>query len=339
MKKKRILSLVIAVVAVCVLATALTACNNATTQGQLVDAWKNARPYESYTYIVDDSVTEGTEGTYKSEIFYHAAYDKELDNAVAVGGLDVANERGGYLIASTLDATLDGKHLVYTTKCYFSLTSGSSYLIPRATERVETVDGEETFSMSGVYNGSTLLYTYSVNGGAATEGSVGLTSPYYDNNEFHQAMRGISTLSSSFSFAYSVPVVSALEQTSARLTFSVSGTETVELPVASVVKGEEGAADTVTEKTSFECYKASLSRATTVAGVSETLWYTVNPVYAAVTGEGESKTTSISTSKTEWWDLVHVLVKFAEPYNTADGGSGVVTYTLSEISLVAPDAQ
>ena len=60
---KKIASAIVLVVVVSVLAVTFAACNNATTQGQLVDAWKEGRPYERYTYSVNDSAYDGVEGT------------------------------------------------------------------------------------------------------------------------------------------------------------------------------------------------------------------------------------------------------------------------------------
>ena len=331
---KKIASAIVLVVVVSVLAVTFAACNNATTQGQLVDAWKEGRPYERYTYSVNDSAYDGVEGTYVSEIFYHAAYNAETAPEKVTVGDSTFEQREGYLIRSTLEATLDGKKHLIVTECYFSLTDGSSYLLPSATFRSESVDGNEVLRMNGTYSANSLSYTLVDNGGEAKTGSVGLGSVFYDNNEFHQSLRGVSTFSTSFSFGFSTAVVNATEQTSASLTLSVSGTENISgLEFDSVGRNEEGA-EIASETTSLECYKATLSRSTTVAGASQTLYYTVAPVYAAVNEAGDD--TLVSTYDNGWWALPHVLAAIVEPYNDADGNAQTVTYTLTDISLIRP---
>ena len=333
---KKIASAIVLVVVVSVLAVTFAACNNATTQGQLVDAWKEGRPYERYTYSVNDSAYDGVEGTYVSEIFYHAAYNAETAPEKVTVGDSTFEQREGYLIRSTLEATLDGKAHLIVTECYFSLTDGSSYLLPSATFRSESVDGNEVLRMNGTYSGNSLSYTLKTADGEK-KGSIGLGSVFYDNNEFHQSLRGVPTFSTSFSFGFSTAVVNATEQTSASLTFSGSGTENISgLEFDSVGRNEEGA-EIASETTSLECYKATLSRSTTVAGASQTLYYTVAPVYAAVNEAGDD--TLVSTYDNGWWALPHVLAAIVEPYNDADGNAQTVTYTLTDISLIRPRSE
>ena len=331
---KKIASAIVLVVVVSVLAVTFAACNNATTQGQLVDAWKEGRPYECYTYSVDDSAQEGVEGEYVSEVFYYAAYNSVSNpNKVKVGDTSF-EQREGYLIRSTLTATLDGKDILYVMECYFALTDGRNYLLPAATHRSENVNGKEVFRMDGTYNGSSLAYTLTANG-ESKSGNIGLNSPYYDNNQFAQSLRGVSTFSSSLSFSFTTPVVNATEQVSASLTFSVGGTASVgDLPFASA--GKDGDGNEVNNATTtLECYRATLGRATTVSGASQTYLYTVNPVYAAKSDDGT--TTLLSTyDNGKMWSLPHVLVGFVEPYNDADGNAQTVTYSLTGISLVSP---
>lgn len=330
---KKTASLLILVIVISALAFTLAACNNATTQGQLVDAWKEGRPYQRYTYSVNDSAYDGVEGEYVSEVFYHAAYNSVSNpNKVRVGDTSF-EQREGYRIRSKLTATLDGKKHRIVTECYFSLTDGSSYLLPSATFRSESVDDNEVLRMNGTYSGNSLSYTLKTADGEK-KGSIGLGSVFYDNNEFHQSLRGVSTFSTSFSFGFSTAVVNATEQTSASLTLSVSGTENISgLEFDSVGRNEEGA-EIASETTSLECYKATLSRSTTVAGASQTLYYTVAPVYAAVNEAGDD--TLVSTYDNGWWALPHVLAAIVEPYNDADGNAQTVTYTLTDISLIRP---
>ena len=334
---KKFVSLLTVVIVAAVLAVALAACNNATTQGQLVDAWKNARPYQRYTYSVTDSAFEGSEGEYVSVITYHKAYNADENSPaynpdrVIIGGRTI-EQREGYLISNTLHIKLGRFEYHYVTECYFILTDGSNYLLPYATHRSEKVNGDVVFSMDGTYNGSSLAYTITANG-ESKSGNIGLNSPYYDNNEFHQSLRGISTFGTSFSFSFNTAVVSASEQTSISLTLSVNGTETVsDLPFPSVSKDGDGN-EVQNQTTALNCYHTTLSRSTTVTGAAQTLYYTVDPVYAAINEEGTD--TLISTSYDDSkWQLPHVLVRIVEPYNDADRNPQKVTYTLKEISLI-----
>ena len=194
------------------------------------------------------------------------------------------------------------------------------------------LNGKEFFRMDGTYNGSSLAYTLTANG-ESKSGNIGLNSPYYDNNEFHQSLRGISTFGTSFSFSFNTAVVNASEQTSISLTLSVNGTETVsDLPFPSVSKDGDGN-EVQNQTTALNCYRTTLSRSTTVTGAAQTLYYTVDPVYAAINEEGTDTLigTSYDDSK---WQLPHVLVRIVEPYNDADRNPQKVTYTLKEISLI-----
>lgn len=329
---KKTVSFITLIVVVAVLAVTFAACNNATTQGQLVDAWKEGRPYECYTYSVDDSAQEGVEGEYVSEVFYYAAYNSVSNPDKVRVGDTYFEQREGYLIHSELNATLDGTVYEYVMECYFALTDGRNYLLPVATFRSEKV-GDDEVSMNGTYSGNNLSYTLKTAGGEK-KGNVELGSVYYDNNQFAQSLRGVSTFSSSLSFSFTTPVVNATEQVSASLTFSVGGTASVgDLPFAST--GKDGDGNEVNNATTtLECYRATLGRATTVSGASQTYLYTVNPVYAAKSDDGT--TTLLSTyDNGKMWSLPHVLVGFVEPYNDADGNAQTVTYSLTGISLVS----
>lgn len=331
---KKTVSFITLIVVVAVLAVTFAACNNATTQGQLVDAWKEGRPYECYTYSVDDSAQEGVEGKYVSEVFYYEAYNSMPNPKKVTVGDITFEQREGYLIRSTLDATLDGKRILYVMECYFSLTDGRNYLLPTATFRSETVGDNEELRMNGTYSGNNLSYTLKIKtADGEKKGNVELGSVYYDNNQFAQSLRGVSTFSSSLSFSFTTPVVNATEQVSASLTFSVGGTASVgDLPFASA--GKDGDGNEVNNATTtLECYRATLGRATTVSGASQTYLYTVNPVYAAKSDDGT--TTLLSTyDNGKMWSLPHVLVGFVEPYNDADGNAQTVTYSLTGISLI-----
>lgn len=287
MKKFLLIITLIAVMGVG--AFALTACNNATTQGQLENVWQS---YERYDYTVH----YGDEtGTYVSEV-------KAQDN--------------GYLVTGLLNVG----NTEYELRCFFSLTSGSSYLVPRSTYRRQTVNGVQELLVEGTYDGSTLKYKRTTPDGT-TEGDISLASPYYDNNEFHQSLRGISTFSTSLAFSYNTAIITASEATSASLTLSVSSTENVQTEVK--VATDQGLQDLT-----VNCYKATLSRSTTVAGAAQTLYYTVEDMHAAI-----DPSTGETVVVAEGWELPHVLTRIEEPYKKADGSVGYVVYVLNAISL------
>lgn len=275
---KKLVLTAISVVMIIALAVVLAACSNATTQGQLVDAW---RPYEKYVYEVklpDSSVS----GEYSVEIKRLTGQD------VSVGSYDFTNANNGYLVTGKLQVD----NTVIDTVCFFKLIKNASFLIPEASYRKITVDGQDVEIAQGIYDGANFNYSLTANG-KTSNGTVSLKSPFYDNIEFHQVLRGASDLSSSFSFSFQVPIVSATEIAAADLTARVTAEEKV-----TVTYGE------------VDCYKMALSRSTKVEGASHTLYYAKNNV----TVDG--------------WNLKNVLVKFEEPSKT-----GNIVYELKSISL------
>lgn len=286
--KKLVLSIVlILVVALC--AIAFTACNNATTQGQLENVWLN---YEQYVYEVKDTSGDAeVTGDYTTTIQLYQA-----GSSVDFGEGTLQNVRKGYLVSSVRNlgtTTLD-------IQCYFELVNGKNFLVPAATYRKYIAEGKETV-MSGNYDGDTLNYTFKNDAGTQT-GSIKVGSPYYDNNEFHQVLRGTSTMSTSFSFSFEVPVVAENEMTAAKLTAKVSAKEDV--GTLYTPSGAESALTT-------PCYKMTISRTTKVAGSTQAVYYSVDDI--SVNG----------------WALKHVITKVVEPTKT-----GNVTYTLKDINVV-----
>ena len=92
----------------------------------------------------------------------------------------------------------------------------------------------------------------------------------------------------------------------------MNGTETVsDLPFPSVSKDGDGN-EVQNQTTALNCYHTTLSRSTTVTGAAQTLYYTVDPVYAAINEEGTDTLigTSYDDSK---WQLPHVLVRIVHP--------------------------
>lgn len=336
MKKTASIAALIALIIIC--AVVFTACNNATTQGQLEDVWQS---YEKYVYKITDGEGGDEIGSYVNEIKLVKVPSATEDNPapsvdVQVGSVDgttYKTSRNGYLITGMLvfdeGNSVTGKETVSETACFFELSNGNTFLVPKATYRRTVEDGAVTALMNGTYDGSTLSYTLKADGAQDKSGQIALGNPFYDNNEFHQSLRGVSTFSAAFSFSFSTPVVNNGEITAASLTAMVTGTETVTTGIT--VTDDKG--ETVPYE--IECYKTMLGRATTVAGVSQTLYYAVNPVYALLDENGN---TYISDKEYDLGKLVHVLAKIKEPYKLTDENgnvkrSGEIVYTLESLAL------
>lgn len=264
---KKIALIIVTIALVAIMAVTFVACSTATVQGQLKDVW---RPYEKYVYTVDDD-SKTTNGTYTVEVIHNN------EPNVTIGTVTLEGVGKGIIVNGTL--TYD--NTVYTTACYVQLSSGGSFLVPKASYRKQVVDGVVTLELGGKYDGANYTY-FGTENGNNVEGSIGLKSPYYDNNEFHQLLRGVSSMSTGFSFSFNVPAVVG-EANLASLTASVVGSENI-----------------IYADNSYECFKVSLSRSTKVQGKAHTLFYTVNPV--DVNG----------------WKLPYVLVKFVEPTATGE---------------------
>lgn len=307
MKKLVMLFALIAVIGA--VAGVLVACSNATTEQQLENVW---RSHEKYTYKVEykDATGADVTGTYVNEITGYKS-----GSPVQVGASVLPSAGAGYLVTGTLNAG----DTVIDTACYFELSKGNVFLVPVATYRKETKGGEVTFELNGSYDGTTLNYT-GKDAGKDIKGSVSLSSPYYDNAQFHQTLRGVGgQMSGSFSFSFKLALVTPAEQSAITVTAAVSETVSVATGIAD--------GDSVL---SFDCYKTRISRSTTISGESQYLYYATAPIKCVVNDGGD---TSIVTGDGAGWDLTNVLVKMEEPYKAADGSVAWVTYTLTDISL------
>jgi len=271
------------VLIVLTLSFTLTGCNKASTQGQLVNILANHN-HEVFTYDVSDS--SGVIGSYVVTLDKKASQD-----SFTFGDENTTIKVNEGILAQ---AVLTVGTTTYNTGCYYDLISGSSFMTPAYTYRVKNVDGQETFKLFGKYDGTSLNYDKWINGGEKQSGTVTAeSSPYYDNNEFHQLLRGVTTFSTSFSFSYAVPLVSETESTSVSLTAACSTTETLQFNGADV-----------------NCYKVVVSRSTKVAGTTQTLYYSVDDIKPSLSGTG--------------WPITHALLKIVE---------GNITYTLKSASL------
>lgn len=302
MKKVFLSLIVIAIVAIS--AISLVACNNATPQGQLVNLL-NDHNHEEFSYVV--YAKNKATGARLDE--YNGTYVVKLDAYDAgstvndFGNGELQNVSRGVLVSGVLTVGEGENQTVYKTGCYFNLIDGSGYMVPHASYRVQTVGNVEKFRLQANYSdGKNFNYERWIEGEKSTGTVTFKATCYFDNNEFHQSLRTLSTFSNSMSFSFAMPLVSANEAQSVNLTASIS--ETVK------VKNDFTANNPEYADNGIECYKTVISRATEVAGMSQTLYYAVNNV------------------SYHGWNLKNVLVKIEEPFKI-DGEVYEMTYELT----------
>lgn len=284
MKKSALVIVIMLTVVACL---SLTACNSSTPQGQLGNYFA---PYEKFVYDVAHTTEEGViSGKYTIEI-------EQFDGGdITVGDVLVKKQPSGHVINTYLD--IDGTQIEST--CFFVNVSSNSFYVPRSSFRKVTVDGTESYRVQINYTTSGAKYTLTENGESKKTGTLELSSPFYDNNEFYTMLRGASTMSTSFSMSYGVAIVAPNEIAVATVSASCTSTETLSAPAKAFKDGK------------VSCYKTTISRSTTVAGISYTVYYAASHV------------TSINGSAVR--SIVRPIVKIVE---------GDVVYTLSDISAV-----
>lgn len=285
---KKIALIFILILTVTGMAFLVTACSSATAQGQLAKIWIDG--VESYTYNVTDTSTDET-GTYKVDITMYTK-DSDVEN---FGDKTLTDVPQGYLVKSVLDLG----NTKYETGSYFVSIGSSQFLNPHSTYRIESIDGEVVSKMNGTYTNTHLDYNLSIDG-ENKNGSLAIAYPLFDNNQLHQAFRGLTTMSENFSFAFNTPIVRN-EIGIANLNIRCATLETIKTPYTeSVEKYEDG----------VSCYKVIMGRSTEVLGASHTLYYAKSDI--TVNG----------------WGLKRVLVKFIEP---TKGGN--IIFELDSIAI------
>ena len=85
----------------------------------------------------------------------------------------------------------------YKTGCYFTIVNGTALMTPAYTYRIQKENGAETFRMTGSYSGANFHFEKLV-GGDNASGNLKLSGTYFDNNEFHQSLRTVTTFSTNF---------------------------------------------------------------------------------------------------------------------------------------------
>lgn len=302
---KKVFATISIIIVMSVLCISLVACsNNVRTEGQLANLL-NDHNHEQFEYLVEalDENNNALDGYYAQTGSYKVTLDAYANGATVenFGNATLENVKKGVLVRCELNYG----ETKYQTGCYFALISGTGYMVPAYTFRVESKNDVEQFRLQGVYDGATLNYERWINGEKST-GSVSAKGTYYDNNEFHQSLRTITTFSTNFSFSFAVPVVSARETSVPTLRATIS--KEVNVKTQFTENNETYKEDGIL------CYKMFLTRNAEVVNASQVIYFAKD----AISSNG--------------WDLKHVIVQFEEPFKL-DGKYCKMVYTLQTASL------
>lgn len=294
---KKIILVLILTVMLTLGVVGLTACNNATPQGQLANILQHQK-HEVFEYDVLNTKDQSS-GTYSVELDAYKA-NSNIEN---FGSVDLENVEQGILIRSRLTFG----NAIYNTGVYFALVSGTNFMRPTNSYRVQTVDGNETFRLQGEYIGNSFSYVRTVNG-EESKGTVAVKgSTVFDNSQFQQVLRAMTTFASGSSLSFGIPLVSENEIGAVSLTASINSVESVKTAYTEAV--------TEYKENGISCYRVTLSRSTEVAGVSQTLYYAVNDIDC------------------KGWHVKNALVKIIEPFKDDSGNQYAMEYTLKTVDI------
>lgn len=282
---KRLL-LVSALILIVVLSFSFSACNNATPQGQLGDYFCEV---EKFTYSAVDK-TDAQNPTIGTYIMTIEKFDG--GNVTLTDGFVVNGAKTGVLVSGNLNIGTTN----IETKSYFQTASNNNFLVPIASWRKTSKNGEESVITQN-YSQTVCDYKISETGKADKTGSLSFKLPCYDTNEIYNTLRGASTMGSGFSMSFSVPLPQ--ENLIASLSASCNATKTLTAPdeASSEIYGE-----------GKNCYEVILSRSTSVGGISYNLYYGVDqlsvnnwkitrPLYKIVEGNVEYLLVDVTTVK------------------------------------------
>lgn len=298
---KKILLTAFVITMIAVLGIGLSACNKATPQGQLSDLLND---HNHETFVYDVQRYNVTAEAYSSE---SGTYTVNLDSfdkgSVQLGSRTLENVEKGIRVTGKLvfgDTT-------YEMGCYYTLVSGTSFMVPAYSFRKTTVAGTATFEMNGKYDGNNFAFERTV--GDETDGeTIKLSGTVFDNSQFQQVLRALPSDSfSSMNLSFNMPLASAKEAGKVTLVARYKSMENVKCAYT------DGIADLA--ENGLECYRVSLSRTTEVSGVSHTLYYAKDAV------------------KHNGWGMKNILVKIVEPYTDAQRNPYEMHYTLRSASL------
>lgn len=315
---KKVILTIFTVALIAVLGASLVACNSATTQGQLENPLGFDHNAETFVYDALDTYT-GQKGEYTVHI---QGYDRGATVPDFDGG-ELANVEKGILVTGNLTIGTSAS----STGCYFKLVgSSTSYMVPVESYTVHTEDGAQTFKLHGTYGGNVFNYTRTV-GDKTDNGSFKISGTYFDNNEFHQMLRTVSTYASGLSLAYTMPLVTASEAGAVSITATSNSVEKVSTPFTDSILNAQ---DEQIYPEGMDCFVVKINRATQVAGASQTLYYAVQNVAS------DHEHINIRV-------MQHVLVKMIEPYKvdgkatfpaTSDEGKQIEKPIQMEYTLV-----
>ncbi len=304
MKKVFLTISVIAIIAF--FALSLVACNNATPQGQLQNIL-NDHNVETFTYEVKarnvstDASLEGYTGTYTVKL-----EAKDAGTTVSgFGDADLSDVAKGILVTSVLNVGSGETATEILTGCYFNIVDGSSYMVPAASYRVQKVGGNVKFKLQARYEGKSFVYDREIDGVKDSGKLEFKATTYFDNNEFHQSLRTLTTFSDSMVFSFNMPLVSKDEAEVIVLSANVSGQQ--------AIHNNFTANNDAYAENGIKCYKTVVSRKIdkmNITGMSHTLYYAVDDV------------------KINGWPLKKVLVRIVEPF-ILDGETYEMVYDLA----------
>ncbi len=300
--KKLILSVFI-VLTVAVLGVGLTACNSATPQGQLSDLLfthnHEVFKYDVKCYDVKTQKFADENGTYTARL---DAFKK--GSSVSFGSRTLENVGEGIRVTGEL---VYGD-TVYNMGCYYTLVSGTSYMVPAYSFKIIKEKDVQTFEMQGRYEGSTFECERMI-GKETLKGSIKLSGTIFDNNQIHQILRAIpsSTFSGRMNLSFSTPIASLNDFTSTNLTATGSSTAMIKTEYTDKVEAYK--------ENGINCYRIKLTRSTEVKGIGHTLYYAIDEI------------------KYEGWGMKNVLIKIVEPFTDAEKNSFEMHYDLISAEL------
>ncbi len=278
--KKVILSISIIVMTLAI-GLGLTACNNATAQGQLANILGD-HYHETFVYDVTNSHDDET-GVYTVKLDFFP----KGSTVTNFGAATLSDVDKGILVSGEL---VHGKY-TYKSGCYYRITGGTNLMVPYASYRIQTENGVQTFAVQGKYEGGAFKYDKTV-GEETKKGELGASGLVFDNNQIQQVLRSATTFSSGLSMSFSTPIVAVKDENTAVAKLTASGrsaTEKVKVPYTEGIDEfkEDG----------IPCYRVSLSRTTAISSIGQTYFYAANDLTYETT-----------------WGMKHVLIKAIEPY-------------------------
>lgn len=314
---KKIILAILVIFTIGAMCLGLSACNNATPQGQLANPlMTHSGEHLEYDVALTDAegkTIQGDLGSYTVDLKLYKA-GNVIETFGALSNLKV--DRDGVLVTSRLvsDSEQFGNR-EYQTGCYFSLVTGpASFMTPAYSFRIEKTDGIEKLSVQGSYSGNYYNYDRTADG-VKTSGSIKLSGTYFDNNEFQQMLRGVTTFANGLSMSFIIPLVYAGGAEAVTLSTSANGATAKQ--ATTFTDSFVNAENQKVYPDGVDCYTVSLTRNTQVAGVTQTLYYAKDNI------------------QINGWAVKNPLIKFSEPVKADDGKTfNYITYSLKAVTVL-----